>query len=82
MGKTAEHIKAVVKEDYGHTVREVAEIINVCRPNLSNVLNGKTALSISMAYKLQESFGINANRLLHDQLEEDIKKFNQRKNKT
>ena len=53
----------------GLTVIQAAEILGVGRPALSTFLNGKAALSLDMALRLEKSFGANAQELLNMQIE-------------
>ena len=46
------------------TVTAAADLMGIGRPALSNFLNGKAALSPSMAAKLEQTFGASANDLL------------------
>jgi antitoxin HigA-1 len=56
----------------GKTVTQVADEIGMSRPAFSNVINGNAALSIELALKLEEQFGLDARRLLIRQLDQDI----------
>ncbi len=47
------------------SVTEAARKLGVGRPALSNLLNGKTALSSSMALRLEKTFGADREQLLH-----------------
>ena len=49
----------------GMTVTKAASLLGVSRPALSNLLNGKAALSPEMANKLARAFGVKANDLLN-----------------
>src|SRR3954463_4166811 len=53
----------------GMSVREAAERLGVGRPALSNLLNGKAALSPEMALRLATTFGADRDRLLGLQAE-------------
>lgn len=53
----------------GMTVTEAAERIRVSRPALSNLLNGKVALSPEMAIRLEKAFGADREHLLAMQAE-------------
>lgn len=53
----------------GLTVIQAAGILGVGRPALSTFLNGKAALSLDMALRLEKSFGANAQELLNMQIE-------------
>jgi addiction module HigA family antidote len=58
-----EHIRKEVLPR-GVSVKEAAERLGVGRPALSNLLNGKAALSPDMAARLERSFGANNRELL------------------
>ena len=53
------------------TISALAQLLEVNRSNLSNLINGKISLSKDMASKLESSFGISAENLLTMQLEFD-----------
>ena len=55
----------------GLSVIQSAEILGVGRPALSTFLNGKAALSLDMALRLEKSFDANAQELLNMQIEYD-----------
>ena len=55
----------------GMTVTEAARRLGVGRPALSNLLNGKAALSPNMALRLEETFGADRARLLDLQAASD-----------
>src|SRR5882762_6752144 len=57
------HIKKNVLPD-GLSVKKAAELIGVGRPALSNLLNGKAALTPEMAMRIQKAFGASAQELL------------------
>src|SRR5688572_20442037 len=48
----------------GMSVKEAATRLGVGRPALSNLLNGKAALSADMAVRLEKSFGADRQKLL------------------
>ncbi len=48
----------------GLTITDAAKRLGVGRPALSNMLNGKSALSPEMAVRLENTFGANKNQLL------------------
>ena len=50
--------------DFGLSVSEAARQMSVNRSNLSNVLNGKVALSHDLAYRLEALIGLDAGLLL------------------
>ena len=51
----------------GMSVTEAAKRLGVGRPALSNLLNGKSSLSLDMAAKLEKAFGADGQRLLDHQ---------------
>jgi len=56
----------------GRTVTELAGMLGMSRPALSNVLNGNAELSMELALKLEEKFGMDASKLLINQLGEQL----------
>lgn len=48
----------------GLSVTKAAELVGVGRPALSNLLNGKVALTSAMAQRIEKAFGQNAQELL------------------
>ena len=65
-------LKADVVDHYGMTVSRVAEHLGVTRPAMSNLLNGKAALSPEMAIRFQKAFGISAETMLRMQAAYDL----------
>lgn len=61
-------------EREGKNVTEVAELVGMSRPSLSQVLNGAAGLSIPLALKLESAFGVDARTILVGQLYEDIQR--------
>src|SRR6266849_6758110 len=55
----------------GLSVKAAAELLRVGRPALSNLLNGKAALSPEMALRLEKTFGAGQKELLRMQAEFD-----------
>ena len=55
----------------GMTVTEAAKRLSVGRPALSNLLNGKSSLSLDMAARLEKTFGFDRQKLLDRQAEFD-----------
>jgi plasmid maintenance system antidote protein VapI len=68
-GSVAEQIATALRY---RTVDEIAKELEVARPTLSKVINGRAGLSIEMAMKLERRCGLDARRLLHEQLDEQI----------
>lgn len=54
------------------TVKDLALHLGVSRQNLSNVLNGHTALSADMAIRFEKAFGLRAETLLRMQSSYDL----------
>jgi addiction module HigA family antidote len=55
----------------GLSVKGAAELLGVGRPALSNLLNGKAALSAEMALRLEKTFGVSQEELLRMQAKFD-----------
>ena len=55
----------------GISVKSAAELMGVGRPALSNLLNGRAALSRDMAMRLEKAFGVSRETLLQKQIEYD-----------
>jgi len=55
----------------GMTVTAAAELLNIGRPALSRVLNGKASLSPGLAERIQQAFGFPAEKLLKIQASYD-----------
>ena len=62
----------------GMSVTEAAKRLGVGRPALSNLLNGKSALSVEMAVRLERVFGADRNELLQLQADSDRRSPNGR----
>lgn len=54
-------------EPYGLDITGTARHLGVSRPPLSNMLNGKAALSPEMAIRFEKAFGVSAATLLRMQ---------------
>jgi addiction module HigA family antidote len=65
------HPGELVREDIigalGLSVTKAAEILGVRRATLSDVTNGKAAVSAEMALRLEKAFGVNMDLLLNMQ---------------
>lgn len=59
-------------EDLGLSVTAAAKILDVTRPTLSRVINGKSAISPEMALRLSIAFGSTAEMWLHMQTAYDL----------
>ena len=60
-------LKRQIVEPRGVNIKALAEHLAVSRQNLSNLLNGHTALSAEMAIRFEKAFGLNAETLLRMQ---------------
>lgn len=67
-----EWLKTEIVEPHGVNVKALAEHLGVSRQNLSNVLNGHTALSADMAIRFEKAFGLKAETLLRMQARYDL----------
>jgi len=61
------HIKKKHLQPAGLSVKAAAELLGVGRPALSNLLNGKAALSPDMALRIEKAFGASQKELLEMQ---------------
>ena len=60
-------IRTGVIEELGLTVMKAAQILGVRRATLSDLLNGKAALSPEMALRIEKAFGVSTDMLLRMQ---------------
>jgi addiction module HigA family antidote len=67
-------IKTEVIEALGLSVTKAAEILQVRRATLSDLLNGKSALTPDMALRVEKAFGPEMDHLLRMQLAYDVSK--------
>jgi antitoxin HigA-1 len=65
----------------GLSVSKAAEILKVRRATLSDVLNGKAALTPQMALRIEMAFGPDMNHLLRMQLAYDVAQARQNSRK-
>lgn len=70
--RVTEKLKNDLITKTGKTVVSLANDLNMSRPHISNVLNGKIKLSIVLALKLEAMFNMDARELLVAQLDEHI----------
>ena len=61
-----------VLDHYAINVTRAAELLGVTRPAMSNLLNGKAALSPEMAIRFEKGFGIPAATMLRMQAGYDL----------
>jgi addiction module HigA family antidote len=67
-------IKTEIVEALGLNVSQAAKILKVRRATLSDLLNGKAALTPEMAIRIEKAFGPDMHRLLQMQLAYDVAK--------
>ena len=65
-------IRTEIIESLGLSVSKAAEILKVRRATLSDLLNGKAALTPEMALRIEKAFGPDMNHLLRMQLAYDV----------
>jgi addiction module HigA family antidote len=65
-------IRTEVIEGLGLTVSKAAEILQVRRATLSDLLHGKAALTPEMALRIEKAFGPDMDHLLRMQLAYDV----------
>jgi addiction module HigA family antidote len=65
-------IRTEIVEALGLSVSQAAEILKVRRATLSDLLNGKAALSPEMALRIEKAFGPDMDHLLRMQLAYDV----------
>jgi len=70
------HVGEIIKEEYliplGLTVTEAALKLGVTRKALSELINGKTGISVKMAIKLSKAFNTSVKMWLNMQTEYDL----------
>ena len=67
-------IRTEVIEALGLSVSKAAEVLNVRRATLSDLLRGKAALTAEMALRIEKAFGPDMDHLLRMQLAYDVAK--------
>lgn len=65
-------IRTEVVEPTGLTVTAAAQALQVSRPALSSLLNGKAALSGEMALRIEKAFGVKMDTLMRMQASYNI----------
>lgn len=58
----------------GLSVTEAARRLQIVRPAFSQVINGRASLSVALALRVEQAFGLNARELLIAQLDNEIAK--------
>ena len=72
-------IRTEIIEPAGLSVAATASALQVFRPALSSLLNGKADLSDEMALRIEKAFGADMDHLLRMQLAYDVAHHRQRK---
>jgi len=70
-------IRTEIIEALGLSVSKAAEVLNVRRATLSDLLHGKAALTPEMALRIEKAFGPDMDHLLRMQLAYDVAKTRQ-----
>lgn len=65
-------LRTEIVEPYGLSVTVAAEKLGVTRQAMSNLLNGKAALSAEMAIRFEKAFGVRAETMLRMQAAYDL----------
>lgn len=73
-----EFIRDEVLLELGLSVSRAAELLGVRRATVSNLVNGKAALSPEMALRIEKAFGVSMDTLLHMQAWHDSYMMRQR----
>ncbi len=60
-------VRTEIVEELGLTVTKAAEILGVRRATVSDLVNGRSALSAEMALRIEKAFGISMDMLLRMQ---------------
>jgi addiction module HigA family antidote len=68
-----------VLEPLDLSIGKAAEILGVRRATLSDLVNGKSALSPEMAYRIHKAFGPDPDHLMRIQAAYDMAQFRNRK---
>jgi antitoxin HigA-1 len=73
-----EFIRDEILDELGLNVGEAAEVLGVRRATLSDLVNGKAALSPEMALRIEKAFGVKMETLLELQTWHDAHAMRQR----
>ena len=73
-----EFIREEILSELGLSVAHAAELLGVRRATLSDLINGKAALSPEMALRIEKAFGISMDTLLRMQAWHDSYSMRQR----
>jgi len=71
-------IRTEIIEPAGLSVTDAAKALQVSRPALSSLLNGKADLSGDMALRIEKAFGVKMDTLMRMQASYDIARTRQR----
>jgi antitoxin HigA-1 len=71
-------IRTEILEPLGLTVSAAASVLKVRRATLSDLLNGRAALTPDMALRLEKAFGVDMDHLLRMQLAYDVAQVRKR----
>ena len=71
-------IRTEIMEPAGLSVTAAAAALQVARPTLSSLLNGKADLSGDMALRIEKAFGVRMNTLMRVQASYDIARTRKR----
>jgi addiction module HigA family antidote len=74
-------IRTEIIEPAGLTVTAAAVALQVSRPALSSLLNGKASLSGDMGLRIEKAFGVKMDTLMRMQASYDIARTRKRENK-
>ena len=64
------YVKVIISKKM--SIKEAAKRLKIGRPALSNFLNGNSNLSNSLAFKLQDTFGLDALKLIKHQKDYEV----------
>jgi antitoxin HigA-1 len=76
-----EFIRTEIIQALGLSVTAAAEVLDVSRPALSSLLNGKADLSGEMALRIEKAFGPKMDTLMRMQSAYDIARIRKREKK-
>jgi addiction module HigA family antidote len=65
-------LRTEIIEPHGMNVASTASALGVTRVAMSNLVNGKSALSAAMALRFEKAFGISADTLMRMQTAHDL----------
>ena|ERR1700730_13310690 len=74
-------VRREMLEPLGLSVTEAASALDVTRQALSNLVNGKAALTADMALRLEKAFGVSMDLLMRMQLAYDVAQARAREQK-